>query len=124
MSPDLVQSFVVEIEKQFPGVSLDLGLSRSGDVLILSKIVVGKESRGKGIGSEVMRRLVAFADRHGLRIGLTPSGDFGGSVGRLKRFYRGFGFKPYKGFDHRETMEREPLTSPVSLSEILFRPEL
>lgn len=120
MSPDSVQQFVVGVEEEFPGVSLDLGLTNSGDVLILSKIVVGKELRGKGIGSEVMRRLVAFADRHGLRIGLTPSGDFGGSVGRLKRFYRGFGFKPYKGFDHRETMEREPLTSPVSLSEILF----
>jgi len=120
MSPDSVQQFVVGVEEEFPGVSLDLGLTNSGDVLILSKIVVGKELRGKGIGSEVMRRLVAFADRHGLRIGLTPSGDFGGSVGRLKRFYGGFGFKPYKGFDHRETMEREPLTSPVSLSEILF----
>lgn len=118
MSPDSVQQFVVGVEEEFPGVSLDLGLTNSGDVLILSKIVVGKELRGKGVGSEVMRRLVAFADRHGLRIGLTPSGDFGGSVGRLKRFYKGFGFKPYKGFDHRESMEREP--TGVKLSEFLF----
>lgn len=118
MNPEMVQRLVREIEGEFPGVVLDLGLSAGGDVLILSRIVVGKENRGKGIGSAVMKRLVAFADRHGLRIGLTPSGDFGGSVGRLKRFYKGFGFKPYKGFDHRESMEREPVL--VSLSEILF----
>ena len=118
MNPEMIQRFVGEMENEFPGVALDLGLSAGGDVLILSRIVVGKENRGKGIGSAVMRRLVAFADRHGLRIGLTPSGDFGGSVGRLKRFYKGFGFKPYKGFDHRESMEREPVL--VSLSEILF----
>lgn len=118
MNLETIQRFVGEMENEFPGVVLDLGLSAGGDVLILSRIVVGKENRGKGIGSAVMRRLVAFADRHGLRIGLTPSGDFGGSVGRLKRFYKGFGFKPYKGFDHRESMEREP--GMANLLEFLF----
>ena len=58
-----------------------------------------------------MEEICNFADKNNLRIALTPSSDFGGSKTRLNSFYRGFGFKPYKGFELREAMVRLPSIS-------------
>lgn len=78
----------------------------SAKTLILSKIVLPKGERGNGKGTKTMEEVTKFADDRGLQILLTPSKDFGGSVSRLKEFYRSFGFKPYKGYDFRESMIR------------------
>ena len=117
---ELVRDLMDGLEGEFPGVHLSLSYDKFNDMVVLSKIVVDKGLRGKGVGSVVMGRIGDFADRYGMRVGLTPSGDFGGSVGRLKGFYGGFGFKNYRGYEHRETMQREP---SVKLSEILFEEE-
>jgi len=69
--------------------------------------------RGQGIGKNAMQELVNYADRTGQQIALTPSSDFGGSKTRLVQFYKGFGFRPYKGFAFRETMAREPNPAKV-----------
>ena len=46
------------------------------------------------------------------RISLSPSNDFGGAVGRLKEFYKRFGFYENKGrrknYQYTETMLRIP----------------
>jgi GNAT superfamily N-acetyltransferase len=102
------------LESKYPGVSLSL----SGDKdLYLGKIVVPKSDRGKGIGTSVMQDLINEADRLGSRFSLSPSSDFGGSVGRLKEFYKKFGFIENKGrnkdFSISESMYRPAQNSPL-----------
>ena len=79
---------------------------------VLSKIVVPKELRGTGVGSKVMKDLIDKADNEHAIIALTPDTAFGGTKGRLIKFYKGFGFVPNKGrnkdFRYRETMIRYP----------------
>lgn len=96
------------IEAKYPGVSLSL----SGDKeLYLGKIVVPKEDRSKGIGTKVMQDIINEADRAGSMVTLSPSSDFGGSVGRLKDFYKRFGFVENKGKN-----------KDFSISESMYRP--
>ena len=85
-----------DLEARYPGLDLWISLGPSGD-LQLSQIVVPKDQRNSGIGTAVMRELIAFADRHGLPMSLTPDSSYGGSVARLRVFYRRFGFVLNKG---------------------------
>lgn len=80
--------------------------------ITLSKIKIPPEMRGLGLGTQVMKELIDFADKRNLRILLTPSTAFGAtSVGRLEKFYSRFGFKKNAGrnkdFTTRETMIRD-----------------
>ena len=106
----LGESVSTDLEAEFPGLDLDLYDTQAG--YILSKIVLPKEERGFGIGTQVMQRLVDIADSEGKMIALTPDTAFGGSKGRLEKFYKRFGFVPNKGrnkdFSFRETMIRYP----------------
>ena len=103
------------LQAKFPNVSLSIGENPKS--LDLSKIVVPKEMRGQGIGSNVMDDLTQYADETGKQINLTPSADFGGNVNRLKGFYKDFGFVENKGknkdFTTRETMIRPPSQTPA-----------
>jgi GNAT superfamily N-acetyltransferase len=78
----------------------------------LSQIELPKDMRNSGIGSNIMQDFVSMADAQNAKINLTPSKAFGGSVARLKDFYKRFGFVENKGrnkdFSTRETMYREP----------------
>lgn len=114
---DLVNDLMKRIESEFSGVDIWLSYDKFTDSVVLSKIVIDKKLRGKGIGSAVMKRITDFADSNGMKVVLTPSGDFGGSVGRLRGFYKGFGFRNYRGYEHREKMQRDPV---MKLYEILF----
>lgn len=93
------------------GVDNVLSVGTDGGVT-LSKVVVPKEQRGKGVGSAFMQELLSQADEMGVPVRLTPDGAFGGSVPRLKKFYKGFGFIENKGrnreFLTREQMYRNP----------------
>lgn len=107
--PVNLQTLANEANKS--GVKLDL-YEKNG-VINLSKIEVPKDARGTGIGSDVMNKIVNYADLTGSKIVLSPSKDFGASsVNRLKDFYKRFGFVENKGkskdFSTRETMYREP----------------
>lgn len=87
------------------GIVLDLW--DNGDHLELGKIEVPKKLRGTGVGTEAMERIIAFADKEGKDIRLTPSKDFGASsVARLEKFYRGFGFVKNKDLKYKDTMVR------------------
>jgi len=90
--------------------------SEKDGIITLSKIVVPKDARGRGVGTRAMEQLLSYADATGQRVALTPSADFGGSKGRLREFYWRFGFKPYKGFEVRESYVREPVQSGESFS--------
>lgn len=92
------------------GVSLRVSEGNGG--ITLSKIVVPKQGRGKGLGSEVMRDLIKYADATNQTIKLSPSKDFGGSsVERLKSFYKRFGFVENKGRN-----------KDYAISESMYRP--
>jgi len=94
----------------------DLILSKNGNYVTLNKIVANE--LGNGFGSKFMSDLVRIADKNGWTLALTPDMSFGASsVGRLKKFYKRFGFIPNKGrkadFNTRETMIRKPITENI-----------
>lgn len=95
----------------------DLILSKNGNYVTLNKIVANE--LGNGFGSKFMSDLVRIADKNGWTLALTPDMSFGASsVGRLKKFYKRFGFIPNKGrkadFNTRETMIRKPITENIN----------
>ena len=76
-------------------------------------IIVDKDKRKEGLGTQFMTDLCNYADHLGLQIRLSPSADFGAtSVTRLKEFYKRFGFVENKGknkdFTFTQTMYRNP----------------
>jgi hypothetical protein len=99
-----------DIKNKYPNVNLSVFSKPEG--ITLSKIVVPEGARSEGIGSNVMKDLIKYADENNLPIALTPDSSFGGSKTRLKSFYRKFGFKDNKGrnkdFSFRESMIRQP----------------
>lgn len=119
-----------KLKEKYPTV--DFFLSENEDEINLSKVVVPKESRGTGIGSNFMKDLTEYADDKKKKIVLTPSSDFGGTKSRLIEFYKRFGFVENKGknkdFSTRETMirlpqEETPLKSSNSKSKKTVKPQ-
>lgn len=84
-------------ERLIDTYGVELNLMSNPEGFILSKILVPEESRGGGIGSQVMEEVTAYADNNGFNIGLTPDDTWGGNVNKLKQFYKDFGFVPNKG---------------------------
>lgn len=96
---------------KYPGLKISITESPSRGIT-LNRIEIPKDMRNQGIGTKVMQDLLAEADSKGVMVSLSPSGDFGGSVSRLKKFYERFGFLPNKG-----------KTADYSISESMYRPE-
>ncbi len=89
----------------------DITLSKNGNYVTLSKVVVA--DKGNGNGTRFMSDLTKIADENGWTLVLTPDKSFGASsVARLKKFYKRFGFKDNKGrntdFNTKESMVRTP----------------
>lgn len=101
-----------QIEDFANSKGVSLFLSETPDGLRVSKIVVPKEARGQGIGTEIMQAIGEYAQQTGKPVALTPSTDFGGSMSGLTRFYRGLGFEPNTGrnkdFRFQDTMILNP----------------
>lgn len=99
-----------QLREEFEG--LKLGLTGNGNIVTLSRIVVHESARNEGTGSQIMQRIVEWADQNGKTVALSPSGDFGGNKTRLVSFYKRFGFIENKGsnkdYEISETMYREP----------------
>jgi hypothetical protein len=105
-----------ELRAKYPDAKINIsGDAKSG--YTLSRIEMPKSRRSSGVGTSIMQDFAAMADAEGAKIRLTPSKDFGGSVPRLKDFYKRFGFVENKGknkdFSTRETMYREPVFAPL-----------
>lgn len=93
MSDDWINEFIEEMSRA--NVLVDLRRSRFyPEYVILHLLVVPKDQRRRGLGTNAMQRLIRAADEHRDTLALTPSGDFGASVRRLQSFYRRFGFRP------------------------------
>lgn len=98
-------------------------ISEKDGAISLSEIKIPKEERKKGIGTQAMQELSAYADRTGQSIVLTPSKDYGAtSVKRLEKFYKRFGFASNKGknkdFHYTETMIRRPQSAILNQAAI------
>lgn len=107
-TPILGESYVLKnLEDEF---NIKLDLYDNGKFLELTRIVIPKENRGEGIGSNVMDKINDYADQNGLKIFLTPSKDFGAtSTSRLEKFYKQHGFiKNVDKSETRNTMVRFP----------------
>ena len=98
-------------------VEVDIYPLRSDpNTLYLSKIAVPKNQQGQGLGSQAMQEIIDKADAEGKRVVLSPSTEYGASsVGRLKDFYKRFGFVENKGRNKNyaisESMYRDPKKS-------------
>jgi len=112
-----------DVSKAVKALGADVRLFESGGAINLSKIVVPKESRGKGIGTEAMRIISDYADSTAKRIDLTPSEDFGGSKKRLDAFYKRLGFESNSGknkdYSISESMYRNPPAAKKDSSNLL-----
>ena len=93
--------------------SLVMYISSAG-FLKIATIRIPQLLRGKGIGSQVMKEIIAFADKKGLPIALTPEPekDTKRAKNRLIKWYKSLGFVANKGrnkdYSTRETMLRFP----------------
>ena len=86
------------------------------DKIILDSLIVPKEIRKQGIGTQIMQELVNYSNKIGKRLELSPGqkDDYQGTTSkrRLVNFYKRFGLIENKGrnkdFTTNKTMYREP----------------
>lgn len=77
----------------------------NGDYLELQTIIIPKENRKKGLGTEIIQKLIHYANDVKKDIYLTPDTTFGGtSFERLVKFYKRIGFKKNKDFSKSHYM--------------------
>jgi hypothetical protein len=102
-----VKNLQEKLGKEF-GVKLWLSYSESSKFVTVDTIIIPKENRQSGIGTKVMNKIIAEADKHEWNIDLTPSDSFGASKNRLEVFYRRFGFVKNQG-RHRDFTTSESM---------------
>lgn len=111
-----LEGFEESITTKYPDVE-EFSLYNVGDDIELNRIVVNKGSRNKGVGTNVMKELIDYADQNGKRLILTTNQadqQLGTtSSGRLKDFYKQFGFVENVGknkdFRIKSNMYRSPI---------------
>jgi len=86
-----------DLQQSLRDEGVDVSLRGEGDVIILDKIIVPEDQREVGVGTAAMQRVIDWADANGKTVALSPSKDFGGTVARLKKFYKSLGFVENKG---------------------------
>lgn len=95
---------------KYPGAVLDLSGRPEAGYVVIDRIQIHADDRGKGFGRKLMEDLIALSDERGWALALTPSDFAGSSVPRLKKFYKSLGFTSNSGvnkdFRTRETMIR------------------
>lgn len=87
-----------DIKSRYPAIDkLGIYMDDIKNSLFLSDLYVKEEFRGSGVGSAVMREIVAFADMNHISIVLIPEPEGGLSVKKLIQFYSKFGFVVNRG---------------------------
>lgn len=89
-----------------------LHLFQKDEHIEINTIVINPQFRGKGIASEIIEQIVAYANKRNMILTLTPNDTWGSSVARLKKFYKRFGFESNRGrnrnFKYMDTMIKYP----------------
>ncbi len=84
---------------------------KTDGTISLDNMVVKKAYRDQGVGTQILRDIIAYADATGKTITLTPTSEFG-TKARLTKWYKEHGFVENKGrnADYRlsDTMYRLP----------------
>ena len=83
-----------------------LTLTFEGELVVIDKIIAQKKN--KGFGSDVMIDLTDWADDNGKTLAVTPTKDFGGSMVKLNRFFKKYGFEKNKKSDIEARLVRMP----------------
>lgn len=100
----------IRLAGAYPGAVLDLSGRPENGYIVVDRIQIHADDRGKGLGRKLMEDLIALSEERGWAIALTPSDFAGSSVPRLKKFYKSLGFVENSGknkdFRTRETMIR------------------
>jgi hypothetical protein len=111
-----LQQFAQRTQSELGLETFDLHMS--GDDIKLNLLGVKKDNRKEGVGSEAMKRLTQFADRHDKRIILSPGlkDDNHGTTSRsrLVKFYKRFGFRENKGRNIDFTISAGMVRDPKS----------
>lgn len=93
---------------------------KNDGTISLDNMVIKKEYRNQGIGTQILNDVIAYADANGKTITLTPTTEFG-TKSRLTKWYKANGFVENKGknADYRlsDTMYRLPRSAKYSLSD-------
>ncbi len=105
-----------DIAEKWRQQGITLYIFEKDDIIILDSIIVPREQRKQGIGTQIMEELVNYADKVGKRLELSTGqkGDYHGTTSkrRLINFYKRFGLIENKGrnkdFTTMKTMYREP----------------
>lgn len=112
---DEISDWAEGIQKTLGLQVFDVWFNNKGEIKLQS-LIVPKNSRKQGLGSQAMEKLIAYADTLNKRIILTPgvTDDFHGTTSRsrLVNFYKQFGFIENKGrhkdFTISDGMYRNP----------------
>jgi GNAT superfamily N-acetyltransferase len=83
------------IKSNHPEVTLNVYETDYG--IRLDKIVVRPECRGKGIGTQVLREILSYAETAGKPVALTPDSVYGTPRARLEKWYKSLGFQRNAG---------------------------
>jgi hypothetical protein len=105
-----------DIDQKWKEKGVEVFTFEKGDKIFLETLIVPKDIRKQGTGTDVLNDLIEYADSTGKRIELTPAvkDDYQGTTSRsrLIKFYKRFGFVENKGrnkdFTTSKSMYREP----------------
>lgn len=90
------------------GATVDLIKSSDSSLVIITRIMVTAQQRGKGYARELMERVIEDADEEGVLLMLSVEADPGGLDEKtLKAWYTRLGFEILPGSD--TTMVRRPV---------------
>lgn len=105
----------VQEQAKKQGVTLTIAEREPGaDIKIALLEVDDPAKRGKGLGTEVLRKVFAIADKHGLNVTGTPTGAFGDVQGdRIEAFLKREGFEE-TGVATGEALVRKAQPAPAA----------
>lgn len=106
------KSSVDAIKEKYKDKTDVLFISEKNDTISIDNMVVKKEYRNQGIGTDILNDIIKYADSVKKTITLTPTTEFG-TKERLKKWYKSHGFVENKG-RHTDFLIRDTMYRPSS----------
>jgi predicted GNAT family acetyltransferase len=119
VSTQIARGEIKSIVDSLNDQGIKTSVSVSDDIITINKIIVPKEARGAGLGTDAIQQIISYADSSGRKVALTPSTDFGGNMAGLKRLYKRLGFVENKG-SNKEFEISESMYRPINVA---FNPD-